>query len=224
MQGSGVVGGVFKLLKCQHLNDPKDEFLWGWFSALEIRFSWSEPVLNAHSPLSSMLRCLASSSQIWQCMEFWLILNSCKLWQLCAFKWLNRGEISIAPFERERQWNSDAHPPTRLPVTASTVAAQSLGTGLVSKQRSQASNETKVWDSLLVIKKKKILLCFHKCINKAVKAFWIAKLFLASFCLHSLFYRTRRNLWLFSFSWKSCWERSSQYKAKELEIYSAKLY
>lgn len=102
--------------------------------------------------------------------------------------------------ESGSETQTPAHPPTSLPVTASTVAAQSLGTGLVSKQRSQASNETKVWDSLLVlITKKLFLLCFHKCINKAVKASWIAKLFLASFCLHSLFYRTRRNLAFFFF-------------------------
>lgn len=68
------------------------------------------------------------------------------------------------------------------------------------------------------------LLCFHKCRNKNVKCFWIAQLFLPNFCFPTLFYRTKRSLWVFPFSWKSCWERNSHYKAKELAVYTAKLY
>lgn len=77
---------------------------------------------------------------------------------------------------------------------------QLLGSGLVSKQKSQY--ETKVWDSVLLItttNKKYFFFASTDCINKTVKAFWRAELSLPSFCLHILVYRTKRNLWLACF-------------------------
>lgn len=108
----------------------------------------------AHSLSPSMLSSLASFSQICQCVEFWVIFNFCKLWNCLHFKWLNGGEISIAPFERcsseTQTFNNarDAHPPA---CQSGRVQWLVSSWGQAGEQRSQASYEAKVWDSLLVV-------------------------------------------------------------------------